>query len=159
MDNTPNIPPIETWDWPAGCRLPKFSEIIYVASQCCDISPSDIYGRDGTARRDSQATIARHIAFRMATKLLGMSGVEVATALGVSSRSVFVSRRSSTYRLADSPAGVAMVNEATYCLWKMLHDPPVVVERRDGEMPSLIGDGDFHEAARRSLANHAGGAA
>lgn len=154
------LPPIERMAWPKGEPLPTYNEIARTTATVCGADIGDIFGpKAGRVRASAEVVVARQIIFILARDLLGMSANEVATPMGASHHRAFTPRRRhGPCRLADSPAGMAIVNEVIY---SMRHARRSTVQVRRRPLPegrTLLGDGDYKAAARAALAGHTGSA-
>lgn len=124
------LAPIEYMKWPAKVPLPTFEEVKSTSLACLNLTPDELL-----TGKTAAWVAARQLVAAVAQRLLSMSHNEVRKALGLEGCSAFRDRPDRPPRqFMETNAGVAMVNEVTYCLLRDRLNR-VAAERRDGMPP------------------------
>ena len=143
------LAPIEYMKWPNGVPKPHFDEVQNTALACMNLCPDELL-----TGKTAAWVAARQLVAAVAQRLLSVSQNEVRKAMGLGGCAALRDRPDRPPRqFMETNAGVAMVNEVTYCLLRdrLNH---VAAERRKSAPPP----GEYREKARQSLRGHAGGA-
>ena len=151
------LPPIEYLSWPVKLPKPSIDEILEVTTQAVGLAPGDLVGN---SRRSLPHTLGRQTFAHLARTLHNCSSLEIADRLGVTSHGCFVGRSDRPKDFArifmKAHVGAAICNEVMYCLIDLCTQRPNVMRALTPET-SILGDGDYAQAAREALAGNLGG--
>lgn len=106
--------------WPSELPRPSYEQIRDAVFYCIG-SPAIPLGKDasGVVNRKPPAVLARTLVGAVCHRCCGMSGPEVADAIGVSSHSTFVGQASSwAGYLLHAPGGMSLYNRVVHTLVK-----------------------------------------